>query len=363
MSVAIAPQPTAIRVTHGAAVGDVIRLADADGYPCVSVLLTMRGRRRVTSTDRAHLDRLIRVASRRLAEEGVPGASRIVSSLRQLAQRATSLAPSAALALYASADHLEIVQLPMPVSDRVVVDPTFATRDLLRAAQIFPPYYVVTLSGRGARLFESAGGTLRESDEPGFPVAIRARRRELSELELLHAVQARLSDLARARRTPIFVVATASRLAAMSEITHVEQVIPVPAGLTAYTGPVMLQRLVAPVLARHQQALDDAALDALRAPLPHRQNVSGLSACWHAAFTEQPELLVVEDGLSAAVRVSPDGAHLTPAFDREHPDVIDDAVDELVEQVLTRGGEVRFLASGSLAQEDGVALRVHLKRP
>jgi hypothetical protein len=47
---------------------------------------------------------------------------------------------------------------------------------------------------------------------------------------------------------------------------------------------------------------------------------------------------------------------LTPADDREGADVIDDAVDELVELVLLRGGWIAFAAEGSLDDREGVAL-------
>ena len=361
MSIATPLAAHDIRVTQGADLADVMRLAHTGRYPCLSVLIATRAGRRLTSADRSRLEHLLRDASRRLHEEGVPEAGRLISSLRRVAHRAAELPPTEGLALFTAADHREIVQLPLRVPDRVIIDPTFATRDLLRAAQQFPPYTVVTVSGRGARLFESTSGRLRETQDAGFPMSLPTRRRELSEQELLTAVDGRLRALTADRQRPLFVVGTSTRLAALQEMTKVERLIAVPAGLTAYTGPFMLQKLVAPVLDRHLQSMDDAALDALRGGPASRHLVSGLTACWHAAASEQPELLLVEEGLSPSARLSRDGAHLIPAADREHPDVIDDAVDELVEMVLAKGGEVRFLSGGRLREYDGVALRVHLR--
>jgi hypothetical protein len=40
----------------------------------------------------------------------------------------------------------------------------------------------------------------------------------------------------------------------------------------------------------------------------------------------------------------------------DHPDVIDDAVDELIEFVLVRGGWIAFTTPGALDRHGGVAL-------
>ena len=55
-------------------------------------------------------------------------------------------------------------------------------------------------------------------------------------------------------------------------------------------------------------------------------------------------------------RVSRDGDLITPADDVEHPDVIDDAVDEVIETVLRRGGWVALVQNGALSASDRIAL-------
>jgi hypothetical protein len=67
-------------------------------------------------------------------------------------------------------------------------------------------------------------------------------------------------------------------------------------------------------------------------------------------------MLAVEEGLFYPARLSDDGDLLLPATDVEHPDVIDDAVDELIELVLERGGWVALVEDGALVEHGGVAL-------
>ena len=64
----------------------------------------------------------------------------------------------------------------------------------------------------------------------------------------------------------------------------------------------------------------------------------------------------VEEGFFHPARISADGDTLVAADDPEEPDVCDDAVDELIETVLSRGGWVALLADGTLPPDARVAL-------
>jgi hypothetical protein len=86
-----------------------------------------------------------------------------------------------------------------------------------------------------------------------------------------------------------------------------------------------------------------------------------MPSAWLAARRERPEMLAVEEGLFFPARVSEDGDLLEPATDVEHPDVIDDAVDELIELVLDRGGWVALVEDGALAEHGGVALTLRTR--
>jgi hypothetical protein len=86
--------------------------------------------------------------------------------------------------------------------------------------------------------------------------------------------------------------------------------------------------------------------------------VSGVPAAWLAARTHRPEMLAVDETVFYPARISDDGDTLVPAPDVDHPDVIDDAVDELIELVLLRGGWIALTSPGTLDAHEGVALVV-----
>ena len=67
-------------------------------------------------------------------------------------------------------------------------------------------------------------------------------------------------------------------------------------------------------------------------------------------------MLAVEEGFFYPARLSVDGDYVMPAADVDDPDVLDDAVDEVIETVLQRGGWVALVSDGTLAERGRVPL-------
>jgi hypothetical protein len=129
-------------------------------------------------------------------------------------------------------------------------------------------------------------------------------------------------------------------------------------GSHARTPLPVLVGLVRPVLERYLRSRQDEALALLEARADAGRLVSGVPATWLAARAERPEMLAVEQGLFYPARLSSDGDLLIPADDVEHPEVIDDAIDELIETVLRRGGWIALIEDGLLAEHNRIALAV-----
>jgi hypothetical protein len=81
-----------------------------------------------------------------------------------------------------------------------------------------------------------------------------------------------------------------------------------------------------------------------------------MQAVWLAARTERPEMLVVDQSFFYPARLSDDGDLVIPATDVDHPEVVDDIVDEVIELVLQRGGWVALVDPGRLDAHDRIAV-------
>ena len=148
----------------------MLKLQAARSYPSVSLLLTMtRPGPEVDRTDAARFDALVDEACTRLGAECLAEADAVADALVRF--RGHLAGPvDHAVAVFVSTDVSARVDLPLPVVDRTVVDPTFATRDLVRALHRTPRHVVLLLAADEARLLDGVGGTLAAA--PGrFPLS------------------------------------------------------------------------------------------------------------------------------------------------------------------------------------------------
>ena len=342
-------------------------------YPCASVLMSTAPGAAMTHVDAARLDRLVAAAERRLwVEVAHHPIEPVLARLARLAQDAKTRPTTRAVALFASFHHDALVDLPVGVVDRVVVDPTFATRDLVRALAARPRVRVVVVSDRTVRLLEGASGGLVEIDltlpspatGTGASRGRRSRRsREDGELRRRRG-SARLRHAAtvvRARHTadplPMVVVGVTRQVAAWTGVFGDDAVVGTVPGSHDTTSVARLDVLVAPVVDDHRRAGRKAALARLAATEPARA-AFGIDAVWTAAGAGRIELLCVEEGYVYPAR--PDHAHnrLQADDDLDRPEVLDDAIDEIIEMVRLGDGRVVTVHDGALAGCGRVAARL-----
>lgn len=296
--------------------------------------------------------------ARRLREEGVSSADTLLIELDQLITTARDLTLQKGLALYVNEHHAQLLVLPVEVMERAVVDPTFATRDLVRALQRTPRHVVLILSAHEARLFDSQLGSLRPAEGSKFPMKARkdSKGKESDEAFWKRVDQALGAHL-RLRPAPVVLIAaepTLSRFAQSS--TNLSRLAGKIAGNHITTSLPDVADLVAPHIQTYLASRQDEALALLERRVGQSRAVLGLESVWLASRWDRPEMLAVEDDFFFPARISPDGDSLQAADDIEHPDVIDDVVDELVEQALTRGAWVALIEPGRIPDNQRIAL-------
>lgn len=331
-------------------------------YPCLSVLMTTEPGARMSTTDRAQLNALVAQALERVGEAGLFGAERHLRQSLPLLVEAAAAAPArSAVVLLCSRATQRVVSLGIEVVDRVVLDQTFATRDLVRALHRTPRHAVLLLEHHRARLLDGSEGGLRQAPSGGFPVHAQDPTHSLlddgGQRAFCAAVDQRLATYRALHPSPL-VVAGPKRLTQVY-LRHARSTGRLAGVLTTGdTVPTLdeLARRVRAVLDRYLASREREALDLLETRTLSGRVASGMKAAWLAARHERPEMLAVEPGLLYPARLSADGDEIERADDVRAPDVIDDAVDELVEQVLARGGWVAFVGDGSLDRHGRIAL-------
>lgn len=353
-----APPPTAEQV---------VLLQALRGRPTVSVLLNTQPGPVMSGQDQRRLDLLVEQATARVRGEAAgPEGEQALTALRGLARTACTGATDRALALFASADSAHAVTLPVEVRERVVVDSSFATRDLVRALHRTPRHVVLVLNSAEARLFSGAGDRLHpvagssfpmRSDRPRRPGSARAGASDADATAFFRGVDAALGTYLRLHPAPLVLIGPDRALAGFRGVSR--NLSRLAGTLEGNLSGTPLPELVArckPVLNSYLLSRQDEALALLERRTSASRVVIGMTTAWLAARRERPEMLAVEEGLFFPARVSQDGDLLEAAATVADPDVIDDAVDELIELVLDRGGWVALVDDGLLADRDRVAL-------
>jgi len=247
-------------------------------------------------------------------------------------------------------------------TDPAATDPATTTSDLVRALHRTPRHVVLVFSGHRVALLDGHGGHLAPVAGNTFPLDLPALDSPTDQSDSLQsaltAVDLALGSYLRTRPVPVVLAGPQTLLAAFRSASRNLARL---AG-TVYGGfddaPTMeLARRTRPVLDRYLDAHQYAALALLQDRSNDQLVASGITSVWHAARTQQPETLLVEDGYRHRARLSPDGDAITPAKDDvTASEVIDNLVDELIQTVLTRGGSIVLAHDGALPEHGRIAL-------
>jgi hypothetical protein len=275
------------------------------------------------------------------------------------------------LALFANKDLATAVGLPFKVRARVVLDATFATRDLVYTLNKAPRYRVLVLTEKPTRLFEARTNLLTEVTEkpfpmvhtgpggasrlPGGPGINRSAVRDEAHRDFFRKVDAALAAIQKEDHLPVVVVGVDRYLAFYHEVTKdPDAIVGVVSGSHDNPQPHALGRLVWPVFKAGATLRRTRALVRLDEAVAVNRHASGIDQVWRAAFEKRCQTLLVETGFEHPADLAPSGDHLLP-YSGRGPSALDDSVDEVIERVLADGGEVHFFDPGTLDVHQRIA--------
>ena len=321
-----------------------------DAYPCVTLLLTTTPGPSMAPRDLVALTGLADSADRRL-EGDVPDGTRrnVIDSIRALIGSSAAEKATKAIALFASPHYSAVVRLAGVTRDRVVIDNTFATRDLVADSNRTALYRVITLSDHKSRVFIGDRARMVEERTEIWPLH---RDDDQSPVTWVRTVMTAIA--AEHTKLPLpTVVAGVNRTARdLAKATNIDA-IGIIRGNHDRTGWVDLYNQAWPLVCDWLRTDNQRALDHLDTARGANRYAGGVNEVWELAHDARVDLLVVEETYAYPARLR--NGHLVAVVDIEAPDVIDDAIDELIEIVLNNGGRVAIVPDGKLADHDRLA--------
>lgn len=366
--VAKLPERSLVDITAGM----LASIQELREYPAVSVILAVAGPT-FSAGDRARGEELVDEAAHRLAYEFGPSVvAAIVDPLPGALAEMVGARVDGGVVLLRATGELHAFRLRITPTERVVVDPTFATRDLVRSLAESEPYGIVVLAKDRARLMVVTpdGARLVAEIDERDPQRQRADRRghlhqpqrSGRDQRLVEAFMARVSHRVNAEpalRSLDLVIVAPDHLGTRFQRSHhpsrgarIAGRIP---GNRLIDSPESVAGIARTVIRSHRTAREHEVLGQLARADREGRADRGVEATWHALHHASGQHLIVEHDFAFAAYLESGGTHVLPAAVRETPSATDDLVDEMIELAMLKLGTVSFVEPGSL-DGDGVAV-------
>lgn len=147
------------------------KLKDVNAENSITIILNTHRTRPDNNKDSITLKNLIKEAEERLYNDlDKRVALNLIQRLNALESQIDHNHNLESLILFVNDEIAEFIRLPIQVMNRVVIDNTFATRDLIRALHIQTNYFLLLLSRQKVRLIEALDD--KEIEEIGQPFPI-----------------------------------------------------------------------------------------------------------------------------------------------------------------------------------------------
>jgi len=331
---------------------EIRQLQAVHGYPALSILLPTYRTVPENRNDPIRVKNLVAEAQKRILQEF--NAREIAPLLKRLDEAVAHIDyPHLlnGLAIFVNNDVSYTYHLPFSPVARVIVDETFATRDLIRAMHYVERYWVLVLSEKPTRLFEGAGDTLSEIQGRGFPMTFEgpggatrlpggtgieaSTYSDVKHQQFFKAVDETYKSIATEDPLPLIVVGADRVLAFFQGVSaHTASILVTVKGNYDKALPSELARIVWPLI---QDKLSERS-HTVPAELERAENtrtcVSTIGEVWRMARDGRGDTVVVEKSFAYPATVDETGRMISPADDATAPGVDDDAVDTIVDTNL-----------------------------
>jgi hypothetical protein len=353
---------------------DLQLLQQVQGYPALTITLPTYRTSPDNRRDPIRVKNLADQATNRLlAEFGKRDLTALLKGLNELVASLDYSRMEEGLALFVNHDMARAVTIPFRLEERVILDDNFYTRDIVYALNRTPRYWLLTLNEKATRLFECTRESAEEIRTEGFPLthtgaggatAVAAgpagrssAHRDERHRQFFRDVSAALKPFMDDDPLPIALIGVDRYLSFFREVSSYRaQVVAAVAGSHENTKAHELGRLAWPAVKAALAQKREAELVQLEKAVSERRAAFDINEIWQAAHEGRGRLLFVEEDFHYPARLDESGTRLLAADDPTAPDVMDDAVDEIIEEVLRLKGDVIFTDSGKLGPHHGMAL-------
>ena len=345
------------------------KVKDIKSGGCVSIILNTHRTKPDNQKDAITLKNLIKETEKRLLNDyDKRFAGSIIEKLKNLADTIDHNHNLESLVLFVNADFADYTRMPIEVEDRVIIDNTFATRDLVRAFHLEAGYYVLVLSRQNARLIEAYNDKVVQELKGNFPIKntlytadkiklSTAKGQDILIEEFFNRVDKLVLETIKENPLPILLVTEIRNFDHYQKITDKKDLI---------IGHIIRNRddeephhivtdawKVVQAIVKEKQA---ARITELEKAVSTGRALSDYNEIWNALQQGRGETLFVKKEFFQPALLVDNKILLVESLENDQKGIVDDIIDEMIELNLAFGGDTVFMEGNELEQFQNVAL-------
>ncbi|QAA83197.1 hypothetical protein EI546_07010 [Aequorivita sp. H23M31] len=318
--------------------------------------------------DPLRLKNLIKeVETRLMADTDKKNAAKLLERVNKLADSIDHSQNLESLMLFVNEDVAEYTRLPIKVEDRVVIDETFATRDLIRSMHLETHYYILVLSQEKIRLIEAMNNkAIKEVGKP-FPIentqffsknraanAIASKQTNLI-AEFFNQADKDVNAQRKSNPLPVFICALEENHNEYLKIADLkDSIFDVFLDKNKINDPVhsIVEDSWA-VVKNYVIEKNNNRKEELKKAVGENKFLSDTNEIWRAISEGKIQTLFIEQGRFQPAVMNNGEIEYVSDDRRNDTGVIDDIYDEMIEANMDFGGDVVFLPKGELDKFNG----------
>ncbi|WP_169718976.1 hypothetical protein [Aequorivita capsosiphonis] len=343
-------------------------LKDIRSENCITIIATTHRTKPDYLNDGLRVKNLIKEAEDRLlADTTKRDAKGLVEKLNKLASEIDHSQNLESLMLFVNDKVAEYTRLPIKVEDRVVIDETFATRDLVRAMHLETHYYILVLSQEKIRLIEAMNDKIVQEFGKPFPFentqffsknraanAIASKQTSLI-AEYFNQADKKLNELRKGNPLPVLICGLEENHNEYMKVADKK-----PSIFNVFLDKNKINEPSHAIVEEAWAVVKDYVLkmnnerkEELRKAVGENKFLSDTNEIWNAISEGKIQTLFIEQGLFQPAVLKENEIVYVADKERNDTGVIDDIYDEMIEANMDFGGDVVFLPEGELSKFNG----------
>ncbi len=343
-------------------------LKDIFSENCITIIISTHRTNPDYLKDEVNLKNQIKEVERRImADTTKRHALKLMDKLHALAEEIDHSHNLESLLLFVNDDMAEYTRLPIKVEDRVVIDDTFATRDLVRAMHIESGYYVLVLSQDKARLIEAMNNKVVKEFGAPFPFKndlspsrhrgdhpVATRQLNLMG-EFFNRIDKEVNKIRNVNPLPVMLCTVEENYNQYMKVADQKHSI-YETFLNSNRTTEKSQAIVietGKIIEEYRVNNNDARKAELEKAVSANKFLSDTNEISRAIKAGKIQTLFIEQGLFQPAVMEGDEIVYVSDDKRSDKGIIDDIYDELIEANMRFGGDVVFLPKGELKKFNG----------